>query len=296
MLKPSDNKNFINSFSPHIKGIACIVLSVFFFAGVDTCSKLIHSYAPVVFTNFIRYILLILCLSLFLFKKEKRKELVEVRHLPMLLLRGAFQGGTGVFYLLAMQSMPLSLAASFYFTGPIFVVALSPYLLKEKVSLKQWLCVLAAFIGVLLIIRPAFSASPIGLLWISFAMVSLVFLYVLTRKLSSKVKNWQQMYYGNVGALLTAIAALPLLSTIPDSFSFSYYVIFACLISFTLIGQVFMIKAFSIAPASVLAPFSYLQLVFVLIVSSLFFGEKLDLFSAIGICTILLAGIFASKK
>ncbi len=290
--------NIMLKSNSNLHGICFILLSVFFFAGVDTCSKLIHSYAPVIFTNLIRYILLISCLCVLLVKQEKREELLEVNKssLFFLLLRGAFQGGTGVFYLLAVQTMPLSITSAFYFTAPIFVVALSPYLLKEEVHFKQWICVLCAFIGAIIIVRPAIELSPIGLMWISFGMVSLVFLFILTRKLSSKVKNWQQMFYGNVGALITAILALPLLDSLPTSLEPTYFLIFACMISFTLLGQFFMIKAFSSAPASTLAPFTYLQLVFVLIISHLFLSEQMDFLSLCGIATILLAGVFASRK
>ncbi len=286
--------------SDQFKGIVFLVLATFFFAGVDTCSKLIYPYAPVVFTNLIRYILLISCLSFFLFKNEKRKELTELKTQPklffLLLLRGAFQGGTGIFYLLAVQTMPLSLTSAFYFTAPIFLVALSPYLLDEKVNRKQWLCVLASFLGAMLIVRPAFEMSPLGLFWIFLGMFSLVFLYLFTRKLSSKVKNWQQMFYGNIGALLTAILALPMLDSIPTSFVYEYYLIFAIMIACTLLGQVFLIRAFSLAQASTLAPFTYLQLVFVLIIAHFFFAEHLDTISIIGIFTIILAGMFASRK
>ncbi len=212
------------------------------------------------------------------------------------MLRGVFQGGTGIFYLLAMQTLPLNLAASFYFTAPVFVVALSPSILKEKVTLKQWFCVLAAFVGMLFIVRPAFSASPVGLFWIFLAMLCLVFLYILTRKLSSKVKNWQQMFYGNLGALLSALVALPMLGPIPETFPIDYYLTFIALISFTLLGQFFLIKSFSLAPASILAPFTYLQLVFVVTISFLFFNEHLDIISLLGISIILVSGVFASRK
>lgn len=281
--------------SDTMRGIILILLSVLSFSGVDVTSKLIVTTSPPILTNIIRYILLISSV-LFLMGREHRKTLTKVTHLPTLLLRGLCQGGTGLFYLLALQTLPLSITAALYFTAPIFVVAFSPLILKEKVTKKQWFAVIIGFIGMIFILQPELALDPRGLFWVSLAMVSLIFLYLFTRKLSSSVSTWQQLFYGNTGGLILGLFALPLLNDVFIPVMPDFLIILFCMIICTLLGQFFMVKAFTCVPASVLAPFTYFQLVFALFASSLVFSESIDILTLIGVAIIICAGITAGRR
>ncbi len=278
-----------------MQGVLCLMTSLLFFSGVDICSKLIVSYGSPVFINIIRYILLILAIYLIM-GKENRKAELKNRDRFDLILRGVFQGGTGLFYLFAVQTLPLNLTSSLYFTAPLFIVALSPLVLKETVSLKQWIAVSIGMVGMFIILRPTLEADLTGVLWILTAMVCYVFLQIYTRKLSFKVSPWHQILYGNIGALVLGLFALPLLDSVPSSLPFSFFITITAMVSLTIGGQIFLVKAFSKAPASSLAPFNYFQLLFVLTLSYIILGESIGNMTFVGAIIIICGGILASRK
>ncbi len=279
----------------HGRGITFLFLTMICFSFVDTCSKEIALYVEPVFTNLFRYIALVI-VTFFLLKKKGSTPCLKVKSKIQLVLRGLFQGATGLFYLLALQILPLNIAVSIYFAAPLLTIILSSVILKESITKKQVLSAFIGFAGVIIILRPSMNIDLTGASLMICAMMCFSLLHIYTRKLSGEANSWEQVFYGNLGALSLALSALVFAESLPTNISFDYLILFALLIFFTTGGQIFLVKAFSDAPVSVLTPFNYFQLVFVIFLAYIFFGENLDIISLLGVSIIIGAGIYSNRK
>ena len=120
----------------------------------------------------------------------------------------------GTCFMTALIWMPLSEATAIYFTSPLIMVALSPWLLGERVRAAQWAAVAVGFAGMLLIVRPGADLPWLGTLLMAVSAVSYAVFQVLTRKLAGPVPGPVQYAYT---ALICLIAtALPAPFFLPD--------------------------------------------------------------------------------
>ncbi len=279
----------------HARGITFLFLTMTCFSFVDTCSKEIAQHTQPVFTNLFRYIALAI-ITFFLLKKKGSTPNLEFKSKTQLFLRGVCQGATGLFYLQALQILPLNLAVSIYFAAPLLTIILSFLILKEVITKKQIIAAIIGFTGVIIILRPSMNINLTGATLMLCAMLCFSLLHIYTRKLAGIANNWEQLFYGSLGALSLAVISLVFAEGLPSGLSFNYLFLFLLLIFFTAGGQIFLIKAFADTPVSVLAPFNYFQLVFVIFLAYIFFGESLDIISLLGVSIIIGAGIYSNRK
>jgi len=207
----------------------------------------------------------------FIFPFMLYKKISIIGNNPKILAIRSLVGFISIFtFFLAIQRTPLGPAISIRYLGPIFGSYFAYLFLKEKVSFAQGLSFAIAFSGV--IILKGFDLRidnwSLVLLLISAILVGIVF--VLVRYLTSKEHP------------LTIINYFIMISVIISSFSYplwtwpapeQYFSAMAIGI-FGLLGQVFMTYAFKLEETSIVAPFKYMELVWVLIMSYFFFGEK----------------------
>ena len=95
----------------------------------------------------------------------------------------------GTCFMTALIWMPLSEATAIYFTSPLIMVALSPWLLGERVRAAQWAAVAVGFAGMLLIVRPGADLPWLGTLLMAVSAVSYAVFQVLTRKLAGRCRG-----------------------------------------------------------------------------------------------------------
>ena len=140
-------------------GVLLFLAALLCFALYDAFAKqMVGSFSPVA-VNLGRYIAVgSLALAWLLHSGELRPWRAPHQRL---LLRALALAVTATCFMTALVSMPLAEATAIYFTAPLVMVALSPWLLGEAVAPRQWLAVAAGFGGMLLIVRPG-SALPLA--------------------------------------------------------------------------------------------------------------------------------------
>jgi S-adenosylmethionine uptake transporter len=188
----------------------------------------------------------------------------------------------------AVVYLPLADVMTFYMAGPIYVAAISHFLLGERIGWRRWLAVLIGFVGVVIALRPSTAMltwpSVYGLLGsLGFAM-TLVLNRQLRKTSDATLVTWQAVVALVVGAILAIshwkamtpgeLASLLLLGIIASA------------------GHLLIARSLKMAPASVLAPLQYTLLIWAVILGWLFFGDLPDPQTWVGAAIIIGSGLF----
>lgn len=200
-------------------------------------------------------------------------------------ISGLFAGILGIY---AFTTIPLAEAYALIFLSPLFVTVLSAVVLKEDIGPWRWAAVLAGIVGVLLVVRPGFKALELG----HVAAIGVAFLaamtIVLLRSLAGKEKRTSIMGVLLVyGLTFNGIASIPEF-VMPNLHQFAA---FAFIGLCTATGQITLLVATRIAPASQIAPSHYSQILWAVAIGMTFFHEYPDAIAVAGLGVIAASGL-----
>lgn len=272
-----------------LKGCGIFLCSLCCLSVLDVLAKdlVLRNSAPLV--NMVRYGVIV-CLSLSVMLYRRVPFYVNPAARKWLLLRGCMLGFVGICFMPALQFMPLGEATALYFLSPLIVVLLAPLLLGEKVHAKQYLAVGVGMIGMLLIVNPGGTLSPVGSALMLVAAFCYAMVQLLTRKLTGRVLSEQQFFY--TAAICAPMGLAVLLVYWPQVWPDTSDILELLLMGLCGgAGQYLLIYAFKATPASILAPINYFQLVLAVIFGQVVFGHMPDLLSFAGIVLIAAAGL-----
>jgi len=262
--------------------------ATFVFAASSAASKwLVQSY-PIGEVLFTRTLVSLMVCSIFILP-QTGLSVFRTQRLRHHLLRSGSQGVSQTFLLFAFTMMPLAGAIAINFSAPLFATLASALVLKEPVGAARWTALLVGFCGVLIVTHPGTGTFQIGAL---FALGNAV-LYgsvtagvrSMTRTESAETLTLYQL------ALLTAFFALFMPWTwIWPSPSDSVWILFNG--TSNAIGQYWWTRALHLAPASAVAPFYYLSLIWASIMGFLIWGEMPTVSLVIGSGIVAGSGLF----
>jgi len=189
----------------------------------------------------------------------------------------------------ALRFLPLAEASAITFLAPMFAIFLSMRVLGEKPTRARWIAAIMGFVGILILVRPGAAAfHPAAALLVLAALANALY-QLLTRKLPNDTPYTTLFYSALVGtavlSLALPVAELPKEVTARDAAFLFVLGILAGL------GHYFLIGAFLAAPASLVAPFGYLQMIWATLYGYVIFGQLPDEFSALGMAIIIASGI-----
>ena len=191
----------------------------------------------------------------------------------------------------AISVVPLADAYAITFTAPLLVTALSVPLLKERVGWRRWSAVLVGFVGVLIVIRPGFGDAPWQLMLPLVTAACFALYQILTRLVSidpDETPFVMLFYVAWVGAAVMTLM-VPFYWQPVALADWPWMVAMGGLGA---IGHLILIRALVIAPASLIAPFTYSQIVWALIAGYLVFGDVPDGWMLVGCTVIVASGLF----
>jgi drug/metabolite transporter (DMT)-like permease len=228
------------------------------------------------------------------------------------LLRGLLMFTAFMAFYIGLTEISLTTATALFFTAPFFITLLSVPMLGERVGARRIGGILAGFAGVLIVLRP--EADDFN--WIALLPVMAAFFYALCQVLVRFAKltappSIMSLYASITFAVLAPVTGLvfsaadPALAqtpstkalylpwTLPGSFDL-------LLLTFTgltsALGFMFMSRAYQSAEASQLAPFEYVMIIWVTILSYLIWAEVPDLQTIAGIAVIIFSGIYVLRR
>ncbi|OBQ77251.1 DMT family transporter [Mesorhizobium sp. WSM3873] len=201
---------------------------------------------------------------------------------------------SGVLSVYAFTTIPLAEVYALIFLAPLFVTILSTLILKEKVGPWRWLAVVAGFAGVMLVVRPGFRELHLGHL----AAFAIAFLaatsVILMRSLAQQEKRTTMLgVLVGYGLLFNGLGVAATSFTLPDGNQLIWLVMAG---AFTAGGQLLQLLAAKYAPANRIAPTHYSQIVWAVVLGSLFFREDPDLLTMAGLAVLGASGLLTMVR
>lgn len=274
--------------TPRIKGILLMVASMVVFTLLDATAKHLVQTLPPAVAVFGRYVVAFV-LSVAVIMRKGGPHLMATRHPALQALRGVMLMGATMLNFFAIMHLQLAQTAAIFFTIPLWVCALSVPILGEHVGLRRWIAVGVGFLGVLVIMRPGSDSFHWAMLLSIGASLFGAIYNIVTRKVGGRDRAETSLFYvGLVGALAGAVP-LPFVWQTPEGVQW-LLVGFIGLVG--TIGHFMLIQAHRLAPASVLAPFMYTQIVWMILLGYLFFGDVPDVWTLVGAAIVVASGLF----
>jgi drug/metabolite transporter (DMT)-like permease len=243
-----------------LTGILFMVLACLMFTGIDSCAKwlVLHGLSPM-WVVFVRYAVHMLAVVL-LFLPSLRLSLFTTRRPGLEIVRGIFLLASSMFNFTAVLYLPLTLTGAIFFTVPLWTCALSIPLLGESVGIRRWAAIMVGFSGVVIATRP-WSADFHWAVFLSMSSAVCAALYaILTRRLAGVDATATQQFYA---ATLSTIGIAPIAFTDWQwPAAHLDWLAFALIGLFGAVGHQLLTVAHRFAPAATLAPFMYVQFVF----------------------------------
>jgi drug/metabolite transporter (DMT)-like permease len=268
--------------------ILYMVAATVVFAGSSAVSKWLVARYPIGEVLFTRTLVAFIACALFILPRSGLS-VFRTDRAHHHALRAASQVGSQTSLLIAFSLMPLAGATAISFSSPLFATLASAVLLKEAVGLSRWTALLVGFCGVLIVTNPGTETVQIGAL---FALINAV-LYgsvtVAVRSMSTTESAETLTLYQL--ALLTVMFALmlPLGWTTPTALD-AAWIVFNGISN--AIGQYWWTRALHLAPASALAPFYYLSLIWAAILGFAIWGDVPTISLAVGSAVVIASGLF----
>lgn len=183
-----------------------------------------------------------------------------------------------------IQRMPLGASVSLKYLAPIFAAIFAVVFLHEKIKLLQWLCFAVALIGVFLLKGFDTRIDTLSLLMGITGAVFVGLVFVLIRRIGEGEHSLVIVnYFMFSAAVLSGITMIPFW----QNPTFYEWLLLLSMGVVGYFGQVYMTKAFQLEPASRIAPFKYMGLVYSLLVGFFWFGESYTWLSLLGILLII---------
>lgn len=276
------------------KGILFSTSALFLFACMDACTKYLTTYYPAPIVVAMRY-LIHLGLMLVIIAPFHLQSLIKINRKALVLIRGSCLGLISILMALALQRMPIAETTAICFTAPMIVVLLASQVLNERIGILGWLAVVMGFTGVLLVVRPGSGLNGLGILFAFLVAVIGAIYQLLSRVLASTERASAMLFYGAlIGSIVFGIA-FPFFweDRTPTLLEIGLFIFMGAAGG---IGHYFFTLAYRHAPASLLAPVTYLQLVWAVLLGWLFFNTTPDGLSILGMGIVAVSGLMIALK
>ncbi|KAB2877249.1 MAG: DMT family transporter [Bauldia sp.] len=279
--------------SERLRGILFIILSASSFAAVDGLSKALADTQSVGQIVWARYALALPVLILTTPRAHWRTLFKTTRPASQL-SRGLMPLAVSGTMVLAVRYLPLAEATVILFSAPFLVVALSVPFLGERVHPASWVGVVVGFAAVLLVARPGFGEISKYTIFPLAAAVFFALFQLVTRRLAATGERAQTTLAWTLAVGTVAATPVALMTWAPVTPS-AWLLMIALGVVFGL-AQAFMVRAFAHAPAGVLAPFGYAQIIAATIFGMIVFGAIPDVWTLLGVAMIIAAGVYVARS
>lgn len=275
-------------------GISLLILSTWALSTLDASGKwAMGAGASLVLLCWMRYVVhLVLVLSL-VFPKRGFSVFRSVRPRAQFIRGFAMLLATMSFFT-TLHYLPQAEATAINFLAPLLMLAVAPWVLKEPPRISRWVAAGVGFLGVLVIIRPDGGLHPVGVVFGLITACLFAAQFISTRRVAVDDPFTTLVWSGGVGSVLLTFM-LPfvwsdIMHLVQTLDAFTWLVLVGTGF-WGALGHLLQIQAYRCAPASMLAPFLYLQIVAASTTGWLIWGQFPDALTWVGIGIICASGI-----
>jgi len=272
-----------------LKGALLISSATFILAGMDTTTKFLVARHEIVVVLAVRFLVQALYIAV-VYGPGLGREILRTRRTGLVLLRGLSLAVTALFIALCLQRLPVAETTAIFFLTPIVIALTAAPLLGEPRRWHHMLAALVGFLGVLLISMPGSGLDPLGLIFGLGAVLCNTCYQMLSRVLGATETTPALMLY----ASLMGIAVFAPLAVLPASggeWSLLDPVLMIMVGLASGVGHYLLTSAFRFAPASMLSPISYSQLIWASCFGIVVFSAVPSMQTIGGIVLICVAGL-----
>ncbi len=270
--------------------ILLVIAAGLAFSCLDTSAKyLVVGGMSAVFVSWARFVGHV-GLVLAFFRPWRNPRMMRAKSLPLQVLRSAFLFGSTIFNFFALDTLQLAQTQSISFFSPMLITALAGPLLGEWAGWRRWMAILVGLIGVLIITRPGVAAFELGHAYALCAMLSYSFYVIMTRQLGASETPESLIFYSALTPVVLMAPFVPATASWPAGPL--QWLILISLGRYGGFGHWLLIKAYRMATTAALAPYPYLQMVWMIGFGFLVFGQFPDAATLLGAAVIVASGLY----
>ncbi len=273
-----------------LRGILLTCVVALIFACMDSLAKALAVLHGVVLMTWMRYLVQAVLLGGWLWSRQGSAAF-RLNCPQLQVVRGACQLGISLFFFSALRFLPIGEATAVQFIAPLLVILLAGPLLGERARAAQGIAVLIGFAGVLIIVRPGGGLLTLAML----LPLGSAFCHALYQLLTRRIAGRDSVLLSNFMSGVVGLTGMtPLLfffwNGIPDA---TALLGMAALGAIAMGGHLLMTQAFHYSSPVLLAPFSYLQILFASVLGIFLFQHQPDVGSLVGMAVIAAGGLFS---
>lgn len=280
-------------------GISLKIISTLAFTLMSAGIKIVAARSPVGQMIFCRSFFALIPLFIWLVWQGDFPLALRTRNLAGHLKRGLI-GSIGMFAgFTALTLLPLPDAIAINYAGPLLVVMLAAWLLKEQVRFYRWTAVVVGFVGVVIMLSPHFetrdialglgSGPALGALAAIVGAFCSAFATIAVRMLTKTETTGAIVFYFMVLTSLLGLATSVFGWPMPTLSDAALLVMIGILGG---LGQIFLTASYRAADASLVAPFEYTSMIWALAIGWFLFGEMPVKAVLVGSAIVVSAGLF----
>ncbi|GIS10376.1 MAG: RhaT family transporter [Alphaproteobacteria bacterium] len=275
-------------------GITLMVITTFMFSSMDGVSRYLAEKNNV-FTLvtmrywFIAFVMIITCL----FIKNRISDILNTKQPYIQFSRGVILSLNNCLVVYTFTLLGLVETHAIIACYPLIVAGLSVPFLGERFGWRRWMAIFTGFIGVIIILRPNTNVITEGSIFAIIGAIMFAVYLILTRYVSRSDTAITSFFWTGIGGTVT----MSLISLfIWDNILKEDYLWLLIMCVLSAGSHFMMVKTLQVAEASVVQPFSYLQLVFGSIIGVTIFSESIDLMIIVGALVVIGSGLFTTWR
>lgn len=276
--------------SPVAAGIGLTLLATLLFTIMDTIGKSLAATYPVQQVVWARFFFQLTWILL-LIPRIGFAGLLRTRRPALHLSRGLLIAGATFFFIGAISMVPLADAYAITFVTPLLVTVMSIPILHEQVGWRRWCAVLVGFVGILIVLQPAPGTIRWAMLLPLVTATCFALYQILTRIGSAAVGDTALMMLFYTAMVGTIVASL-IVPFYWQPVAPGDWIWMVTVGAIAVAGHLSLIKALTMAPASLVAPFTYTQIVWALAIGYFWFGDTPGIWMLIGCTVIVGSGLY----
>jgi len=269
-------------------GVLLSIAGYYLFNLSDATAKLLVEELPVMQVVGVQFAVVLVLAPLLVRGTPWRSVVVRPRRY-LYVLRTFCQLGSAVSFIWAIKTLPLADVIAIGFVAPFFITIAAALFLGESVGPRRWIACVVGLTGALIVLRPGFE---VDVATAALPLLSALFysLYaVLTRLVSSEANAKLLLAYNGIIGAPVLLCVVPFVWVWPSAAEWSGLIAIGLL---SALGHLAVIRAFTIAPASLIAPFQYLEITGAALLGWIIFHQFPDAVSWAGIAVIVASGLF----
>jgi drug/metabolite transporter (DMT)-like permease len=272
-----------------LTGIALMCGAVALFACLDTTAKYLNPHMSSLQIAWARYTSAFV-LTLIVSNPLTHPALLRSKRPKLQITRSLLLVASTALNFIALRWLQLDEALSIIFTFPFIVAIVSGPMLGEWIGWRRWSAICVGFGGVLLITRPGFGGMHPAALITLVGTICYGFYAVITRIVSRVDSNQTSLFYANFIGALVMLPVIPFVWTTPESWPIALMMLGTGVLGSA--GHFLLISGHRLAPAAVLSPFVYTQLIWVVILGYWVFDHVPNRWTLAGAAIVIGSGLY----